>query len=209
MLPRRYLSSTIPSLLPSTISRLYVHLPRISRHRSAVLPPRTFVAHTSRLYSIHLSSMSSSPAPLLPDSLHISQLNVRLPLGSDAWERCPSLQPITLDIQVHTDVSKAGQSDHLPYSIHYGILVKEVEKHCQEAAVAATTSKPRYRDLDDLAVSRSSRAYAAQAAELTSSSLLCRTASPRSVSSTAKLPRSAFECRSLDLYFMPSGLAMK
>ncbi|PWN18059.1 Dihydropteroate synthase [Microstroma glucosiphilum] len=94
------------------------------------------------------ASSSSAPQPLLPDSLHISQLSVRIPLGVDSWERLTPHQPVTLDIQVHTDVSKAGRSDHLPYSIHYGILVKEVEKHCEEAG---REGGRRYRSLEGLA----------------------------------------------------------
>lgn len=75
--------------------------------------------------------MSQSAELQLPDSLHIANLSLRLSLGVDAWERL-NPQPVTLDIQVHTNVSQAGRSDHLPYSIHYGVLVKEVEKHCQK-----------------------------------------------------------------------------
>lgn len=92
----------------------------------------------SSSFSLHAS---------LPDSLHISQLSVRLPLGVDSWERL-SPQPVNIDIQVHTDVSKAGKSDHLPFSIHYGILVKEVEKHCEEAG---KEGGKRYRSLEALA----------------------------------------------------------
>ncbi|CAO1623423.1 unnamed protein product [Sympodiomycopsis kandeliae] len=90
---------------------------------------------------------ASQADPSLPDSLHISQLCVRLPIGIDLWERT-SAQPVNIDIQVHTDVSQAGKSDHLPYSIHYGILVKEVEKHCEEAA---KENGKRYRSLEELA----------------------------------------------------------
>ncbi|CAO1612737.1 unnamed protein product [Jaminaea pallidilutea] len=122
-------------------------------------------ASTSRLSSSAAPSTSSSHLPSLPDSLHIAQLNVRLPLGVDSWERL-SPQPVTIDIQVHTDVSQAGQSDHLPYSIHYGILVKEVEKHCAQVAAAVAAAQgsggatfsstsgkhaPRYRSLEGLA----------------------------------------------------------
>lgn len=64
-------------------------------------------------------------------------------LGVDSWERVQP-QPVLIDVKVDTDVSKAGISDHLPYSIHYGILTKELEKHCREF---------RYRSLEALAVS--------------------------------------------------------
>ncbi|EPQ29345.1 uncharacterized protein PFL1_03100 [Pseudozyma flocculosa PF-1] len=77
----------------------------------------------------------------LPDIIQIKQLVVRMIVGVDNWERV-SPQTITIDAKVHTDVSKAGKSDHLPYSIHYGILVKQLEAHC---------SAHRYRSLEALA----------------------------------------------------------
>jgi dihydroneopterin aldolase / 2-amino-4-hydroxy-6-hydroxymethyldihydropteridine diphosphokinase / dihydropteroate synthase len=64
-------------------------------------------------------------------------------VGVDNWERT-SAQPVLIDAIVHTDVSRAGKSDHLPHSLHYGILTKALEKHC---AVA------HYRSLEALAVS--------------------------------------------------------
>lgn len=128
--------------------------------RSALARPRLLASRQkpslhlySQLPAVRMTSnasSSSAPQPLLPDSLHISQLSVRIPLGVDSWERLTPHQPVNLDIQVHTDVSKAGRSDHLPYSIHYGILVKEVEKHCEEAG---REGGRRYRSLEGLAVS--------------------------------------------------------
>ncbi|KDN40602.1 Dihydropteroate synthase [Tilletiaria anomala UBC 951] len=77
----------------------------------------------------------------LPDLIVLSQLEVRMHVGVDNWERA-SPQPVLIDAYVHTDVCKAGKSDHLPHSIHYGILTKELEKHC---------SNSRYRSLEALA----------------------------------------------------------
>lgn len=115
------------------------------RHRPTCTPTPVF-----RTMSSSSSVLAgSSASPYLPDSLHISQLSVRLPLGVDSWERLTP-QPVNIDIQVHTDVSKAGKSDHLPFSIHYGILVKEVEKHCEEAG---REGGKRYRSLEALSVS--------------------------------------------------------
>ncbi|PWN90850.1 Dihydropteroate synthase [Acaromyces ingoldii] len=99
--------------------------------------------------SAHFTSTSTSrreepAAPQvteLPDSIILSGLSVRLLVGVDGWERVQP-QPVSIDVRVHTDVSQAGQSDHLPYSIHYGILTKELEKHCAGA---------RYRSLEALA----------------------------------------------------------
>lgn len=74
--------------------------------------------------------MTSSQEPLaLPDIIVVKKLEVRMIVGVDNWERVQA-QPVTIDARVHTDVSMAGKSDHLPYSIHYGILVKQLEAHC-------------------------------------------------------------------------------
>lgn len=81
--------------------------------------------------------------PALPDRIVLSQLEVRMLVGVDNWERS-SAQPVLIDAHVHTDVARAGSSDHLPHSIHYGILTKELERHCATA---------RYRSLEALAVS--------------------------------------------------------
>ncbi|UZJ56474.1 hypothetical protein CBS101457_005794 [Exobasidium rhododendri] len=77
----------------------------------------------------------------LPDSILLSGLTVRMLVGVDNWERVKP-QPVTIDVRVHTDVSQAGSSDHLPHSIHYGILTKELENHC---------TNERYRSLEALA----------------------------------------------------------
>lgn len=77
----------------------------------------------------------------LPDSILLTGLTVRMLVGVDNWERVKP-QPVIIDVRVHTDVSQAGSSDHLPHSIHYGILTKELENHC---------SNERYRSLEALA----------------------------------------------------------
>lgn len=84
---------------------------------------------------------SQSTLPALPDIIVVKRLEVRMIVGVDNWERV-SPQPVTIDARVHTDVSKAGKSDHLPHSIHYGILVKQLEAHC---------AAHRYRSLEALA----------------------------------------------------------
>ncbi len=86
--------------------------------------------------------MASAQVPLpLPDIIVVKKLEVRMIVGVDNWERVQA-QTVTIDARVHTDVSKAGKSDHLPYSIHYGILVKQLEAHC---------ASHRYRSLEALA----------------------------------------------------------
>ncbi|CDR99276.1 related to multifunctional folic acid synthesis protein [Sporisorium scitamineum] len=86
--------------------------------------------------------MTESQAPLdLPDIIVVKKLQVRMIVGVDNWERVQA-QPVTIDARVHTDVSMAGKSDHLPHSIHYGVLVKQLEAHC---------ANHRYRSLEALA----------------------------------------------------------
>lgn len=176
----RFSSSSISSQAPLGASAC----PRLCHPRRQTFPnPR------SQLTAVRMTSSASSssaPQPLLPDSLHISQLSVRIPLGVDSWERLTPHQPVNLDIQVHTDVSKAGRSDHLPYSIHYGILVKEVEKHCQEAG---REGGRRYRSLEGLAVSAIGAMHSRGSVADSRISLLRRTALPRSASLYARLPR--------------------
>lgn len=89
-----------------------------------------------------MATMTSSQITMdLPDVIVVKRLEVRMIVGVDNWERVQA-QTVTIDASVHTDVSKAGISDHLPHSIHYGILVKQLEAHC---------ATHRYRSLEALA----------------------------------------------------------
>ena len=102
--------------------------------------------HSARPSPVHLltrySIMSSKDTLTdLPDLIVIKQLTVRMIVGVDNWERVQA-QPVTIDARIHTDVSQAGQSDHLPHSIHYGVLVKQLEAHC---------AANKYRSLEALA----------------------------------------------------------
>ncbi|KAF9408898.1 trifunctional dihydropteroate synthetase [Podila epigama] len=65
------------------------------------------------------------------DKIIIRDLTVRNIIGVDAWERSKR-QPIIINLVVYTSVSQAGDTDHLPYSIHYGILCKTVEAHSEK-----------------------------------------------------------------------------
>ncbi|KAF9302777.1 trifunctional dihydropteroate synthetase [Mortierella antarctica] len=76
---------------------------------------------------------AASDAVELPmhDKICIRDLTVRNIIGVDAWERSKR-QPIIINLVVYTSVSQAGDTDHLPYSIHYGILCKTVEAHSEK-----------------------------------------------------------------------------
>ncbi len=78
----------------------------------------------------------------LPDIIVVKKLEVRMIVGVDNWERVQA-QPVTIDARVHTDVSMAGKSDHLPHSIHYGILVKQLEATVPPIATAASRRSQR------------------------------------------------------------------
>ena len=99
-------------------------------------------SYCSTVEARHIVTMTSSQLSLdLPDIIVVKRLEVRMIVGVDNWERVQA-QTVTIDARVHTDVSKAGISDHLPHSIHYGILVKQLEAHC---------ATHRYRSLEALA----------------------------------------------------------
>ncbi|KAG0000711.1 trifunctional dihydropteroate synthetase [Modicella reniformis] len=70
--------------------------------------------------------------PLMADKICIRDLTVRNIIGVDAWERSKR-QPIIINLTVFTSVSAAGDTDHLPYSIHYGVLCKTVEAHSEKS----------------------------------------------------------------------------
>ncbi|KAI8355198.1 Dihydropteroate synthase-like protein [Mortierella sp. GBAus27b] len=68
----------------------------------------------------------------MTDKICIRDLTVRNIIGVDAWERSKR-QPIIINLTVYTSVSAAGDTDHLPYSIHYGVLCKTVEAHSEKS----------------------------------------------------------------------------
>ncbi|KAG0345126.1 trifunctional dihydropteroate synthetase [Podila humilis] len=81
----------------------------------------------------HKNEASDVSAVEMPmnDKIVIRDLTVRNIIGVDAWERSKR-QPIIINLVVYTSVSQAGDTDHLPYSIHYGILCKTVEAHSEK-----------------------------------------------------------------------------
>ncbi|CAO3574353.1 unnamed protein product [Mortierella alpina] len=78
------------------------------------------------------STDSTVDLPPMMDKIIIRDLTVRNIIGVDAWERSKR-QPIIINLVVYTSVSQAGDTDHLPYSIHYGILCKTVEAHSEKS----------------------------------------------------------------------------
>ncbi|WFD32014.1 trifunctional dihydropteroate synthetase [Malassezia sp. CBS 17886] len=75
-----------------------------------------------------LRARAPTPPAFLPDSIAVRGLEVRMVAGLDAWGRAVP-QPVRLDAVVRTDVSQAGTTDHLPYSLNYGELYRALEWH--------------------------------------------------------------------------------
>ncbi|CAF0936671.1 unnamed protein product [Adineta ricciae] len=61
------------------------------------------------------------------DLISISSLTLKAIVGSDSWGKA-KLQTILLSFSMRTNISAAGKTDHLPYSIHYGTANKIVSE---------------------------------------------------------------------------------
>ncbi|KAG9307286.1 hypothetical protein G9A89_017114 [Geosiphon pyriformis] len=66
------------------------------------------------------------------DKVIIKDLVVRSILGVDSWEIIKR-QPVVINVTIHTNISQAGETDHLPHSIHYGVVCKKVTKFAEES----------------------------------------------------------------------------
>ncbi|CAM0137239.1 trifunctional dihydropteroate synthetase [Umbelopsis sp. WA50703] len=65
------------------------------------------------------------------DKILIKNLVVRNTVGVDSWERCKT-QPVVINVCLYTDITPAGDSDHVTKSIHYGHVTKAVTKVAEE-----------------------------------------------------------------------------
>lgn len=59
------------------------------------------------------------------DLVFVRELSCKAVTGMDAWKR-PQRQPVSISIWLHTDVSKAGISDHLTHSLNYDVISRNV-----------------------------------------------------------------------------------
>lgn len=66
------------------------------------------------------------------DKIFIKDLLVRGILGINEWER-EKPQDILINITVFTDISKAGETDDIAYSVNYRTLAKKVQAHAETA----------------------------------------------------------------------------
>lgn len=75
------------------------------------------------------------------DIVFVRELFVKALTGVDAWHR-PQPQPVSISIWLPTNVSRAGETDHLVYSLNYDVISRKVTRLVE-------TSK--FRTLEDIA----------------------------------------------------------
>lgn len=61
------------------------------------------------------------------DKILIKNLVLRNVTGVDSWQRLKS-QPVVINVWLYTDITAAGNSDHVTNSIHYGHVTKAITK---------------------------------------------------------------------------------
>ncbi|KAI9307342.1 Dihydropteroate synthase-like protein [Cunninghamella echinulata] len=61
------------------------------------------------------------------DKILIKNLVLKNVTGVDSWQRLKS-QPVVISVWLHTDITAAGNTDHVTNSIHYGHVTKGITK---------------------------------------------------------------------------------
>ncbi|CAG8584448.1 3735_t:CDS:1 [Funneliformis caledonium] len=69
----------------------------------------------------------------MEDKIIIKDLEVHNIIGVDSWERVKK-QPIIINLTIYANISQAGNTDHLQYSINYGTVTKVVTKFSEESS---------------------------------------------------------------------------
>lgn len=77
---------------------------------------------------IHCKTLTTVASP--SDRIMIKDLKLRSIAGKDMWGKVKP-QPIELSLTLKSPVALAGSKDHLPHSIHYGTVTKEVTKYVE------------------------------------------------------------------------------
>ncbi|OZJ02968.1 hypothetical protein BZG36_04511, partial [Bifiguratus adelaidae] len=67
------------------------------------------------------------------DKVLVKNLVVNTIIGVDAWERIKK-QPVIVNLCLYTDISEAGETDHVSGSIHYGLVTKAVTKFAEASS---------------------------------------------------------------------------
>ncbi|KAI8084024.1 Dihydropteroate synthase-like protein [Gilbertella persicaria] len=61
------------------------------------------------------------------DKILIKNLVLKNVAGVEAWQRLKS-QPVAITVELHTDITAAGNTDHVTNTIHYGHVTKAITK---------------------------------------------------------------------------------
>ena len=67
------------------------------------------------------------------DKVIIQDLTARGIIGVNDWER-EQPQEILINLELYTDLKKAGLSDNLDFSINYRTIAKKAQAHAESAA---------------------------------------------------------------------------
>ncbi|KAJ1921213.1 trifunctional dihydropteroate synthetase [Mycoemilia scoparia] len=78
----------------------------------------------------------------MTDKIIVKELDVRVVLGYDSWER-DKPQTVIITVEIHTSIASAGLSDKVTDSIHYGHTKKRIE--------AFVENHPRLKSIEAMA----------------------------------------------------------
>lgn len=67
------------------------------------------------------------------DKIIIKDLIARGIIGINDWER-ENKQDICINLVLYTDIRKAGEKDHLDYSVNYRTVAKKAQAHAESSA---------------------------------------------------------------------------
>lgn len=67
------------------------------------------------------------------DKILIKNLVLKNVTGVDSWQRLKS-QPVVISVWLHTDITTAGNTDHVTNSIHYGHVTKGITKLAEKSS---------------------------------------------------------------------------
>ncbi|MDA1256505.1 MAG: dihydroneopterin aldolase [Chloroflexi bacterium] len=67
------------------------------------------------------------------DRIHISGLRVQCIIGINDWERVTK-QEVLIDIALHADLTRPGESDDIKDTVNYRDISKEVQAHVKASS---------------------------------------------------------------------------
>ncbi len=70
---------------------------------------------------------------MTPDRIHITGLRVECIIGINDWERVTK-QEVVIDITLHADLIKPGESDDIEDTVNYRDISKAVQAHVEASS---------------------------------------------------------------------------